>query len=158
MKLHRVSLLLIASCVFLAPLHAGSDKRLRSQTVKDNGSVRVKMMGRTPLAKAPVEAPTRGGNLTLWVAPSPLGNNATGDGSQAPPAQPKLQSTHSDVVALDSQSWSALQASRVVHSPSTVTPSHSALRPLHCCVTSRCCASAPQAVPSHRYSVVVEQV
>ena len=85
MKLQRAHLLVFALFIALTPVHAELDQRQRSRGKKEAGSIRLQMMGQRPVAKTESVVSTRGGNITLYVAPPPVGNNATGDGSQGAP-------------------------------------------------------------------------
>ena len=73
MKLQRAHLLAIALCMALTPVSAELDKRQRSRASKETGSVRMKMMGQIPKPKTESQVTTRGGNVTIYVAPPPTG-------------------------------------------------------------------------------------
>ena len=85
MKLQRAHLLVIALCMALTPVHAELDKRQRSRGKKETGSVRLQLMGQLPVNVDIPPNTTRGGNNTIYVAPPPTGNNATGDGTAVAP-------------------------------------------------------------------------
>ena len=86
MKLQRAQLLVFALCLALAPVHAEVDKQHRSRGESGPGSVRLKMMAQVSTVATAPPVTTRGvGNVTIYVAPPPTGDNATGDGSLATP-------------------------------------------------------------------------
>ncbi|MCH7780189.1 MAG: DUF1565 domain-containing protein [Acidobacteria bacterium] len=85
MKLQRAELLVLVLLMTLVPAHAEVDKQHRSRGESGPGSVRLKMMAQVSTVATAPPVTTRGvGNITIYVAPPPTGNN-TGDGSLAAP-------------------------------------------------------------------------
>jgi len=68
----------------LTPVLAEKNKRNRPRSDRGPGSVRLKMMGPRTAKVAEPQVSTRGGNMTLYVAPPPTGSNL-GDGSAGAP-------------------------------------------------------------------------
>jgi len=69
----------------LVPVHAEAGKQDRSRDKNESGSVRLQKMGRASIGVTESAVTTRGGNITIYVAPPPTGSNATGDGSVTAP-------------------------------------------------------------------------
>ena len=72
----------------LTSVHAEIGKQHRSRAKSGPGSIRLQVMGQvSTFTTVPTDraVTTRGGNITIYVAPPPTGDNATGDGSLASP-------------------------------------------------------------------------
>ena len=69
----------------LTSVHAEVDKKHRLRGKSGPGSVRLQMMGPAPTVATKPPVTTRGGNITIYVAPPPTGDNAMGDGTLAAP-------------------------------------------------------------------------
>ena len=86
MKLQRAALIVLSFCLALGTVSADVDKSHRTRGQDNVRAERLKVLGQTgPVAATAAPVTTRGGSQTLYVAPPPTGNNATGDGSVGAP-------------------------------------------------------------------------